>query len=111
MMIKKILLVLFVSTCFSLSAEEIFVKYRGMVDVDNGHFTQLSLKPSSFINNMYFDSDNKYLLVQLNTTYYHYCSIPSQTINGWLNSPSLGRYYNKNVKGNFDCRINPIPQY
>ncbi len=95
----------------NVTAESIYVKYKGLVDVDNGHFSHLSLKYSSFINNIYYDDDNKYLLVQLNNTFYHYCSIPNNTVNSWVNSSSLGRFYNANVKGNFDCRTNPQPSY
>ena len=108
LLLLSILLLGLGSTAF---AKDIYVKYRGTVDVSNGYFQQLFLKSSSFINDMYYDSDNNYLLVQLNSTYYHYCAIPQGVISDWRGSSSLGRYYNHNIKGNYDCRVNPVPQY
>ena len=92
-------------------AKNINVKYRGTVNVDNGHFQKINLKSSSLIKDMYYDKSNKYLIVRLKNTYYHYCSIPSSASAQWTQSSSLGRYYNHNIKGNYDCRVNPIPNY
>ena len=93
-------------------AEDIYVKYRdGTVDVSNGHFQHLSLKDSRLVKNMYYDQGNSYLLVRLKSTYYHHCSIPQGVVSDWRDSSSLGKYYNRNIKGNYDCRINPIPSY
>ena len=110
---KKILLasILLVGMGLSAFAKDIYVKYRGTVDVSNGYFQHLSLKSSSFINDMYYDSSNNYLLVQLNSTYYHYCGIPQGVVSDWKYSSSLGRYYNSNIKGHYDCRVNPVPEY
>jgi|COG998Drversion2_1049125.scaffolds.fasta_scaffold578617_1 hypothetical protein len=93
-------------------AQEINVKYRDTtVDVGNGHFEKLNLKPSSFVNEMYYNNKNRYLLVKLKNTFYHYCGLPPVVVENWINASSLGRYYNYNIKGNFDCRINPVPTY
>jgi len=92
-------------------AKDIYVKYRGTVDVSNGHFQQLGLNRSSLVKNMYYDQGNSYLLVRLKSTYYHYCSIPQGVVSDWRSSSSLGRYYNRNIKGNYDCRVNPVPNY
>ncbi len=91
--------------------QPIHVKYRGIVDVDNGHFEHLNIGSSSYVNNMFYDDGNQYLLVQLKNTYYHYCSITSSIIYSWIDSSSLGRYYNQNIKGNYSCQNNPVPQY
>jgi hypothetical protein len=104
-----LILILFV---FSVHARDINVKYRdGAVDVDNGNFVEFNLKDSSLIKEIFYDQANKYLLVRLQRTFYHYCSIPALVVNDWMSAPSLGKYYNVNVKGNYDCRIYPIPQY
>ena len=109
MLLRSFALLLFlVTVSFS---ETIYVKYRGTVNVDNGHFSRLDLKSSSLIKDMHYDKNNKYLLVRLKNTYYHYCSIPSRVVTQWKQSTSLGRYYNQNIKGNYDCRANPIPNY
>ena len=110
---KKLLLasILIIGLSANVFAKNIYVKYKGTVDISNGHFKHLVLKPSSFINDMYYDKNNNYLLVQLKNTYYHYCAIPQDIINDWKSSSSLGRYYNYNIKGNYDCRVYPAPSY
>ncbi len=89
----------------------ITVKYRGNINVNNGYFQELNLRPSSFIKSMYYDENNNYLLVRLNNTYYHYCSIPNRVVLKWTSSSSLGKFYNWHIKGNYDCRYNPVPRY
>ncbi len=89
----------------------ITVKYRGNINVNNGYFQELNLRPSSFIKSMHYDKNNNYLLVRLKNTYYHYCSIPQSVVSDWRSSSSLGRYYNYNIKGNYDCRVYPVPNY
>ena len=104
-----ILLILFTTVAF---AKDIHVKYRDKpVDVGNGHFEKLNLKYSSFVKKMYYDKQNNYLVVRLKNTFYHYCGIPDGVVKNWIGSSSLGRYYNYHVKGNFDCRINYVPDY
>ena len=106
-----VVLVIFIGR-LHLGAENIWVKYRDTaVDVSNGNFQHLRLKSSSLVKDMHYDSDNQYLLVQLNQAYYHYCGIPAEVVEEWIQSQSLGRYYNYYVKGNFDCRVNYLPKY
>lgn len=104
-------IILLISLNTSLSAKDIYVKYKGIVDVDNGHFSELKLKKSSLIKSMYYDKENKYLLVQLKKTYYHYCAIPNNVVSNWGASQSLGKYYNAYIRGNYDCRLYPQPSY
>ena len=106
-----ILVVLLMGLSVVSNAQAIYVKYRGVVDVSNGHFQQLNVKSSSLVKNMYYDQSNSYLLVSLKGTYYHYCSIPKGVVSNWRNASSLGRYYNYSIKGNYDCRVNPVPNY
>ena len=102
---------LFYSSSFCF-AETIFVKYRSTpVDISNGYFEELALKPSSLVTRIIYDKKNSYLLVQLGNTFYHYCSIPEAVVSSWINASSLGEYYNSRVKGSYDCRIYPVPQY
>ena len=88
------------------------VKYRSTpVDVNNGTFVELALKPSSVVKEIFFDASAAYLLVRLKNTFYHYCGVDNATVRNWENAGSLGRFYGQNIKGNFDCRINPMPDY
>ena len=104
-----VLLVLLLSS--HAFAKHVYVKYRGQLDTGNGHFVSYNLKPSSLVQEIYYDNPNNYLLVSLKGTFYHYCSIPDDVVNSWVSSPSLGRYYLGNIKGRYDCRIYPFPDY
>ena len=109
--VLMLILALFLSTSV-LYAREIFVKYRDtLVNVSNGSFVEIDLKSSSLVKEIFYDSANKYLLVSLKGTFYHYCSIPNRVVTEWVSAPSLGRYYISRVKGHFDCRQNPVPRY
>ena len=101
------LTMLFVST--SLFAETVNVKYRG--DVDLAPFSCEWVSRSSVVNRLCYDSKEQYVIVKLKATYYHYCEVPASIIDNWRNADSMGRYYNANLKGRYDCRVNRVPQY
>ena len=89
-------------------AQEINVKYRDIpVDVGNGYFEKLNLKVSSFVKEMYYDKNNKYLLVKLVNTFHHRCGLPSEVLDDWLKASSIGNYYNRNIKDNYECFYSP----
>jgi len=87
-------------------AESVYVKYRGSVDLNGFECSNTS---SSFVHRICYQKQSKYLIVRLNNTYYHYCRLPQGTYNSWLSASSKGRYYNRNIKGNYDCRKGGIP--
>jgi len=90
-------------------AETVLVKYRGYVDL--APFECRQIRGSSFVHRICFDSQFQYLLVNLKGTYYHYCGIDPQTVSRWIDADSKGRFYNRNIKGRFDCRIGVVPDY
>jgi hypothetical protein len=51
------------------------------------------------------------MLISLNGTYYHYCEIPVRTVSNLLGANSMGRYFRQNIKGNFGCKGNRVPEY
>lgn len=95
----------------SVYAQDIYVKYRGYVNVDNANFKHLNIQDSSIIHDMYYDASNNYLIIKIQSTNYHYCGLPKSVIHKWISSSSLGRYYLSNIKGNYDCRVYPMPRY
>ena len=95
-------------------AETVDVKYRGPVDLKP--FACQEITRSSVVNRLCYDASNQYVIVQLKTTYYHYCEIPKPIVDAWLAADSMGRYYNANIKGTgkdgpYDCRTHKVPQY
>jgi KTSC domain len=56
------------------------------------------------------------MVVQLRSIYYPYCDMPAGTFEALLNAPSMGKYYDANIKGTgsdgpFDCRTHRLPKY
>jgi hypothetical protein len=39
------------------------------------------------------------MIVQLNSLYSQYCGVPEAARDSFLNAPSMGQYYNANIKG------------
>ena len=108
-MIKKIAIItiILLGTFSASNAENVYVKYQGTVSLDNFDCTNTV---SSFVNRVCHNDKDDYVVVLLNTTYYHYCRIPSSTVNSWLNASSKGKFYLSNIKGRFDCRLGGIPK-
>lgn len=90
-------------------ADTVTVKYRGPVDLTP--FDCESISRSSFINRLCYDPKEKYVIVNLNGTYYHYCEMPDSVVTAWRQADSMGRYYNAEVKGRYDCRVLHVPSY
>ena len=90
-------------------AESVDVKYRGAVNLKSFDCTDTAR--SSFIRRVCYDKANEYMLINLNGTYYHYCAIDAGSVSHLLTAPSMGTFYIANIKSNFDCRINPVPDY
>jgi len=72
---------------------------------------------SSFVQQICYDAAKSYMLIKLNETWYHYCSVDRASIDGLIHASSVGTYYNQHfrsqgpVHGPFDCRDNPVPVY
>lgn len=88
------------------------VKYRDdPVDVGAPSFERLDMRPSSVVDDAWYDEKNSYLIIVLNGTAYHYCSVMPTVWDGLKSATSLGTFYNKFIKGRFDCRLFPVPEY
>ena len=106
---KKLFIVLLLSLGYSAtsSAESVYVKYHGVVPL-NSFYCEYTR--SSFVNRICYQQQNKYVVVQLNGTYYPFCGVPFNAVKDWLNSYSKGSFYNSYIRGTFDCRVNNTPQ-
>ncbi len=90
-------------------AESVFVKYRGPVDL--APFQCETVDRSSLVTRVCYDRKAQYMVIGLQGTYYHYYEIDSNTVAALRGADSMGRYYNSNIKGNFDCRTHRVPVY
>jgi hypothetical protein len=91
-------------------AESVIVKYRGLVDLSPFKCDEVSR--SSFIHRVCYDAANQYMIILLQSTYYHYCEIDPATVGALMEAPSMGQFYNARIRGApFDCRTHKVPQY
>jgi|ERR1039458_7573548 hypothetical protein len=91
------------------TAETVIVKYRGPVELS--HFDCQYVSRSSVVKRLCYDSHERYVVVNLTGTYYHYCEVPPTTVTAWKQAPSMGTFYNSEIKGRFDCRNSQVPAY
>jgi hypothetical protein len=89
------------------SAESVYVKYRGVVDLKSFNCTETQ---SSVVHRICYQEKSQYLIVLLGNVYYHYCRISPLTVGEWLEAESKGKFYNAQIKGNFDCRLGGVPE-
>jgi hypothetical protein len=95
-------------------SETVDVKYRGPVDLKT--FDCRDTPRSSFIQRVCYDKAQSYMLINLRGTFYHYCELPPATFDGLMGAPSMGQFYNTNIKGSgsdgpYDCRTHWMPGY
>lgn len=93
----------------SATAETVIVKYRGPVDLS--HFDCQNISRSSVVKRLCYDAQERYVIVNLTGTYYHYCEVPPDKVAAWKQAASMGQYYNAEIKGRFDCRNSRVPAY
>ena len=80
----------------------IYVKYKGNVMINENY--EYFSKYSSFIGDNYYYKNKKYLIMELSDTYYNYCDFPNYLWLEYKKTKSLGRFYNKNIKGKYGCK-------
>jgi KTSC domain len=88
-------------------AESVSVDGRGPVDLKP--FVCQDIVRSSLVNRVCYDAPNQTMIVQVKTAYSQTCDVPQATRDSFLNAPSMGQYYNANIKGSgagapYECR-------
>jgi hypothetical protein len=106
-----IIVLLFVA---KVRAETVDAKYHGPIDLKTFQCSDISR--SSFIQRVCYDKAQSYMIISLRGTYYHYCELPPVTLDALMGAPSMGQFYNQNIKGSgsdgpYDCRTHRIPAY
>jgi hypothetical protein len=78
-------------------AEIVGAKDRGAVDLKPFHCQDITR--SSVIDRVCYDAESRRMLVQRHAAYHPYCDLPKDTLDAFLNAPSMGRYYRANIEG------------
>jgi hypothetical protein len=89
-------------------AEEVDVRDRGRLSLDELDCSRIE---SSFIRRVCYDEANRYMLVQLGSTWRHYCNVPEGTASALIEAESAARYFNSHIRGKFDCGGRAVPRY
>lgn len=113
-MIRKIALIFAFLFSYqnAIAASYVNVKYRDtQVDIGNGQFTCIATNESSFVRGACYDKNNKYMLIGLKGTVYHYCNLDKSVWINFTKTKSFGTYYNKCIKGKFSCKSGGAPLY
>lgn len=98
-------------------AETVQVKYHGaaLLDAFAFAFACADVKDGSDVSRICYDRAEKYMVIQLKTTYYHYCEIDAATVQGLQMASSKRQFFETRIRGSgtdgpFDCRTHPIPE-
>lgn len=112
-MLKTLLLPALLVLSLTAAAETVSVKYHGTVVLDA--FTCTEVRDGSDISRICYDSAERYMIIRLKTTYYHYCEIDATTVSGLQRAASKRQFFEARIRGSgsdgpFDCRTHPIPK-
>lgn len=94
-------------------AETVVVKYHGAVSLDA--FACADVNENSDVSRICYDKAERYMVISLKTTYYHYCEIDAATVKGLQGASSKRQFFESRIRGSggqgpFDCRTHPIPK-
>jgi hypothetical protein len=61
-----------------------------------------------------YDKAQSYMTISLRGVDYHYCELSAPTFDSLMGAPSVGQFYNQNIKGSgydgpYDCRTHRVP--
>ena len=95
------------------AAESVMVKYHGPVALDS--FACSDVIENSDVTRVCYDATERYMVIRLKATYYHYCAIDAATVQGLNSASSKRQYFESRIRGSgsdgpFDCRTHPIPK-
>jgi len=111
--LRFFILLLLAFVCRNAAAETVQVKYHGSVPLDS--FACADVRESSDVSRICYDSTERYMLIRLKATYYHYCEIDAAIVRGLQSASSKRQYFEARIRGSgsdgpFDCRTHPVPK-
>ena len=96
-----------------IGSETVDVRDRGTVDLAT--FACRDVTRSSLIQRVCYDSAQSTLIVGIKGGYDQYCELPASTFDGLMGAPSMGQFFNRNIRGAgpispYDCRTRRLPR-
>lgn len=94
-------------------AETVQVKYHGPVVLDAFSCTDVS--EASDVTRICYDAQQRYMVIRLRSTYYHYCEVDAAAVQALQKAGSKRRFFETRIRGSgsdgpFDCRSHPVPK-
>ena len=83
-----------------VAAETVSVKYIGSISLDSYDCQKTQ---SSFLHRACYNRAASTLVLLLKNTYYQFCGVSQAVYTGLINSESKGKYFNRSIKGRYDC--------
>jgi hypothetical protein len=89
-----------------VGSETVDVADRGTIDLAT--FECRDINRSSLIQRVCYDRVQRTLIVGIKGSYDDYCGLPQQTFDSFMTAPSMGQFFNQNLRGSgpdtrYDC--------
>jgi|SRR4051812_42387065 hypothetical protein len=98
--IATLLLQLFAA---EIGSETINVRDRGPVDLRA--FECRDINRSSIVQRVCYDHEQHIMIVGIRGAYDLYCDLPAETFNALMGAPSMGQFFNRNIRDAPDARF------
>jgi len=80
----------------------------GHSSVDLNTFECRDITRSSIVQRVCYDRAGRHLIVAVKGAYDQYCDLPAETFDALMGAPSMGQFFNRNIRGasgaRFACR-------
>ena len=91
-----------------VGSETVDVRDCGTVDLKT--FECRDINRSSLIQRVCYDKAQSRMIISIKGVYDQYCELPAQTFDGLMAAPSMGKFFNRNIRGSgpdgpYTCRM------
>ena len=80
-----------------VGSETVDVRDRGTVDLKT--FECRDINRSSLIQRVCYDKAQSHMIISIKGVYDQYCELPAQTFDSLMGAPSMGQFFNRNIRG------------
>ena len=70
---------------------------RGRIDLNS--FECRDITRSSILQRVCYDRAERHIIVAIKGAYDEYCNLPIETFDALMGAPSMGQFFNRNIKG------------
>ncbi|SDM94974.1 KTSC domain-containing protein [Afipia sp. GAS231] len=75
------------------------VDLRNSKPIDLGTFECRDINRSTMIQRVCYDRAQRAMIVGIKSGYDRFCELPPETFDGFMTAPSMGQFYNQNIRG------------